>query len=303
MTTKIIKGSKTLFGASNTDKNKIFGYLRITYDVDTVNRLVNYYVEIGTEYYYYGGWDWGSTNKGVISLKVNNTELFTTKKVNFSKDVSGWTTINGGKLTPIIHKKAGPFTAQYDAFGKASITVSFILSAMDILNTANGIYYDLTTQLNTTTVAFDDIDPVSATITKYPAEWNVDNPLELTIDNPAGLPLNISLTGNGVDIVKRSAIELTDNKYIFNLTNEERRVLYKQVPDEDNVEFKISLTSVMANKTVTNNYEIDVEYPARAWIKINNVWKRAFVWVRDKESNEWKQCFPWIKIDDKWKQV
>ena len=302
MATKIIKGSKFLFGTNNVDKNKVYGYAKVNYTVNTTNRYVEYTIDFGSEYYYEAIWAWGPRNNGNTSFKINGEELYKDKSPSFIKHQYGWTKNNGGSQPNCIHKTFGPYKVYYNASGKASITLSFLLYAKSIENIINNRYYNIKTELKETTVYFDDIDPLSATITKLPAEWNINDPLEVTIDNPANLKMDIVLVCDGVPLISRTQIELVNKQYQFVLTDDERKVLYTKVPDTAKATFKIRLRSHIAvGKYVEKDYDIKLTYPTKAWVKVDNTWKRAFVWT--KINGTWKQCFPWVKVNGTWKRV
>lgn len=302
MATKIIKGSKFLFGTNNVDKNKVYGYAKINYTVNTTNRYVEYTIDFGSEYYYEAIWAWGPKNNGNTSFKINGEELYKDKSPSFIKHDYGWTKNNGGTVANCVHKTFGPYKVYYNASGKASITLSFLLYAKSIKNIINKKYYNIRTELKETTVYFDDIDPLSATITKLPVEWNINDPLTMTIDNPASLNLDVDLVCNGISLIKRAQIVLTNNTYTLTLTDDERKLIYTEVPDANKATFKIRLRShISTGKYVEKDYAIKLTYPTKAWVKVDNTWKRAFVWT--KINGTWKQCFPWVKVNGTWKRV
>ena len=300
--TKIIDGSKFLFGTSNTAQNKVYGYLRVQYNIDEENRKVTYDVDLGTEYYYTGNWAWGPSNKGTTSLKVAGKEQLNNAKVGFVKTNTGYTTIHGGSVAPCWGAFTGPYTAYYDDKGKASTTLSFSLSAKNIYNTAVGKYYDIVTSLSNYTLNFPDIPPVAAEITEIPTEWSLESTLPLKIKNNGEISFDLKIFCNGVLFVEREDCEVVESIYNLDVTPEERKRFYSGAPDPSKAEFIIIIIShVATNKTVEKQYSLNVVYATKTWVKVEGTWKRAFVWARI--NGEWKQCFPWVKINDSWKQV
>lgn len=312
MATKTYEGSRYNFGKNDNIYNKVWGYLHIDYTVDATNRCVTYSLRLGAEGYPAAAWVWGNVSSSstqtdkVLHLYVDGVDKYTSaKSFKFSKNI-GFTkyykdnaSISAKILDSTTVKNQKIY---YDATGKASIKVAFTLAAGHVYNEINGLYYNITSTLKETTFNFPSIDPLSASITKLPAEWNINDPLEMTIDNPAGLALDVELVCNDISLIKRSQITLTDNKYIFTLTDDERKLIYTEVPDAAKATFEIRLrTHIETSRYVEKDYGIKLTYPTKAWVKVDNTWKRAFVWA--KINGTWKQCFPWVKVDGTWKRV
>ena len=140
-----------------------------------------------------------------------------------------------------------------------------------------------------------------ARIAKYPAEWSVEDSAELTIINPGGCTLQLYLSYNNVEVISRSNITLTNDKYVLTLNDSEKNLLYTKASSDNNPSFKFVLKSYISNKIGEDSKSTKVTFPTKAWVKINNTWKRALVW--GKVNSTWKQCIPWVKVGSNWKRI
>ena len=311
MARKTYEGSKFKFGKNDVAENYVWGYIHVDYTVNEAARTVTYSLQLGAEGYPAASWRWGHVTTGSqtdkrLHLYVNGTDKYTaTTYFSFSKAM-GYTKYykSSSKIAAVIldSKTVKNQVINYDAAGKASIKLGFTLEAGHVYNTINGLYYDIKSTLKETTVSFPDIEPLSASITKIPAEWNINDALEVEIDNPANLNLDIDLLCDGISLIKRAQINVVDKKYTLTLTDAERKLIYTEVPDATKAIFKIRLRShISTGKYVEKDYDIKLTYPTKAWVKVDNTWKRAFVWT--KINGTWKQCFPWVKVNGTWKRV
>lgn len=142
-----------------------------------------------------------------------------------------------------------------------------------------------------------------ARITNYNPNWNVEESIIFNMTNVGNCVMRLYLLYNGVEIIYRNNISLTNDQYIFTLTTEEKNSLYSLAAGETNPNFKFVLRSYYDSVLVGSDSEkaISIEFPTKAWTKIDNNWKRALVW--GKLNGSWRQSLPWVKIDNIWRRI
>jgi hypothetical protein len=197
---------------------------------------------------------------------------------------SSWRTVSTG-----LNAKSGSFNATGLAF-----------------NTNQVVYVHLTAKSDGSTVSssttFKTLD--IARITAGPDSWSIEDFAELTISNKAGCTISLYLSYNNVEVISRTNIELTNGKYKLVLTDYEKNMLYVQASSDKNPSFKFILKSYISGTKVGEMSRVTlVTFPTKAWVKVNNVWKRALVW--GKINNTWKQCIPWVdpNKNKNWKKI
>ena len=146
-----------------------------------------------------------------------------------------------------------------------------------------------------------------ARITKYNTNWNVEESIVLTISNTGGCVVRLYLLYNNVEIIYRNNITITNGQYIFELTTEEKNQLYSLAAGETNPDFKFVVKSYYDSVLVgaDSGKAVLIEFPTKAWVKINGVWKRALVWGRPTINEPWRQSLPWVDVEKNknWKRI
>lgn len=141
-----------------------------------------------------------------------------------------------------------------------------------------------------------------AKLQNYPAEWSIDDTIELTITNPANLAMQLYISYNDIELINRTNITLVNGKYTLTLTEQEKNILYTQTASDSNLSFKFILKSYNAGTKLGEDIKnTKITFPTKAWVKVNGVWKKALVWA--KVGNTWKQSNPWVKVGSTWKRV
>ena len=176
---------------------------------------------------------------------------------------------------------------------------------------ANGLSYNTTYSIQVRLTAKSDSAQAStsisvttldiARITKYPAEWSVEDSIDLTITNPGNCGLQLYISYNNVEVISRTNITLNNNIYKLTLTDTEKNMLYSQASSDNAPVFKLILKSYINNKIGEDVKTTKITFPTKAWVKINNSWKRALVW--SKVDSTWRQCVPWVKVSNTWKRI
>lgn len=146
-----------------------------------------------------------------------------------------------------------------------------------------------------------------ARITTYDNYWNVEESITFNITNSGNCVMRLYLLYNGVEIIYRNNITLTNGQYIFTLTTEEKNQLYSLAAGETNPDFKFVLRSYYDSVLVGSDSQkiVFIEFPTKAWTKIDGIWKRALVWGRPSADAPWRQCLPWVDINGNkdWKRI
>lgn len=143
-----------------------------------------------------------------------------------------------------------------------------------------------------------------ARITKYPTSWNLDSggEIEVTLPNTSNTQYSLSLSYNNIDVVSRSNISFTNNKYTFTLNASEKLFIYSITGTDSNPKLTINLKTYVSSYIGTDSKVSSVTFNTKAWVKVNNVWKRALVYVKPSGST-WKTCDPWVKLGSTWKKI
>ena len=245
----------------------------------------------------YGAFDNNIVTIKAMSITVSNSNVTPIQaKISWSSNInvktvkwrlsseSSWRTVSTG-----LNAKSGSFNATGLAF-----------------NTNQVVYVHLTAKSDDSTVSsstsFKTLD--IARITAGPDSWSIENFAELTISNKAGCTISLYLSYNNVEVISRTNIELTNEKYKLVLTDYEKNMLYVQASSDRNPSFKFILKShISGTKVGEMSRNTLVTFPTKAWVKVNNVWKRALVW--GKINNTWKQCIPWVdpNKNKNWKKI
>ena len=244
-----------------------------------------------------GAYDNNSVKLAAMTIGVSNENVTPVQaKINWSSNINvktvKWklsTENNWRTATSGINTKSGSFNAtglKYNT--KQTVQVQL---------TANS---DGTTVSANTSVTTLDI----ARITAGPDSWSIEDFAELSISNKAGCTMSLYLSYNNVEVISRNNIELTNGKYTLVLDDYEKNMLYIQASSDRNPSFKFVLKSYIAGVKVDEMSRTTlVTFPTKAWVKVNNVWKRALVW--GKVNNTWKQCIPWVdpNKNKNWKKI
>ena len=121
------------------------------------------------------------------------------------------------------------------------------------------------------------------------------------------MTLGETFTYNNVEIIYRNNITITNGQYIFELTTEEKNQLYSLAAGETNPDFKFVVKSYYDSVLVgaDSGKAVLIEFPTKAWVKINGVWKRALVWGRPTINEPWRQSLPWVDVEKNknWKRI
>lgn len=229
----------------------------------------------------------GVSNSNVtpIQAKINWSSNINVKTVKWKlSSESSWRTVSTG-----LNAKSGSFNATGLKF-----------------NTNQVVQVHLTAKSDNSTVSsstsFKTLD--IARITAGPDSWSIEDFAELTISNKAGCTMSLYLSYNNVEVISRTNITLTNGKYKLILTDYEKNMLYVQASSDKNPSFKFILKShISGTKVGEMSRATLVTFPTKAWVKVNNVWKRALVW--GKINNTWKQCIPWVdpNKNKNWKKI
>lgn len=229
----------------------------------------------------------GVSNENVtpIQAKINWSSNINVKTVKWKLSTeSSWRTVSTG-----LNARSGSFNAtglKYNT--KQTVQVQLTAKSDDTVVSSN------------TSVTTLDI----ARITAGPDSWSIEDFAELSISNKAGCTMSLYLSYNNVEVIRRNNIELADGKYTLVLDDYEKNMLYIQASSDRNPSFKFVLKSYIAGVKVDEMSRTTlVTFPTKAWVKINNVWKRALVW--GKVNNTWKQCIPWVdpNKNKNWKKI
>lgn len=229
----------------------------------------------------------GVSNSNVtpIQATINWSSNINVKTVKWKlSSESSWRTVSTG-----LNAKSGSFNATGLKFNTNQI-VQVHLTARS----------DNSTVSSSTTFKTLDI----ARITAGPDSWSIEDFAELTISNRAGCTISLYLSYNNVEVISRTNITLTNGKYRLVLTDYEKNMLYTQASSDRNPSFKFTLKShISGTKIGEMSRATLVTFPTKAWVKINNVWKRALVW--GKINNTWRQCIPWVdpNKNKNWKKI
>lgn len=141
-----------------------------------------------------------------------------------------------------------------------------------------------------------------ARIQRWNTEWSVEDATQLTITNPSNLAMQLYLSYNNIELISRTNISLNNGIYTLVLTDSEKNILYTQTASDNNPSFKFILKSYSGGTKIGEDVKnTKITFPTKAWVKINNVWKRALVWT--KVSSSWKQSIPWVKVGSTWKRI
>lgn len=146
-----------------------------------------------------------------------------------------------------------------------------------------------------------------ARITEYNPNWNVEESITFNMTNIGGCVMRLYLLYNNVEIIYRNNIEIVNGQYTFELTTEEKNQLYSLAAGETNPDFKFVVRSYYEGVLIGSDSEkvILIEFPTKAWVIVDGIWKRALVWGRPTIEVPWRQCLPWVDVNKNkdWKRV
>jgi hypothetical protein len=224
-----------------------------------------------------------ATNVGLTSATINWASNLNIQKVEWKVSTeTNWKVVSSG-----LYTTSGNFQATGLPYNKSQTIQVRLTSA--VAGEITSTYISLTTL---------DI----ARITKCDAEWSVEDPTTLTISNPANVALQLYLSYNNIELISRNNLTLTNGTYTLTLTESEKNILYTQAASDANPSFKFILKSFSGGtKMGEDTKNTKVTFPTKAWVKVNNTWKRALVWT--KIGTTWKQCIPWVKVGATWKRT
>lgn len=226
------------------------------------------------------------------------------KTINASSIVVYWKSTSGVRIRSVNWKfdyegndKWRNVASNIEAVGGEFTVSGLTYNTRYLINVRLTTYTDGYSFINTANVKTKDI----ARITKYQQEWSVEDPTELTISNPANCSLQLYISYNNIEIISRNNIKLENNKYTLTLTEDEKVLLYTQAAADSNPSFKFILKSFESIKVGEHAVNTKITFPTKAWVRVDNNWKRALVW--QKVGSTWKQCIPWVKVGSTWKRI
>lgn len=134
--------------------------------------------------------------------------------------------------------------------------------------------------------------------------WLITNPLILKISNPSDLKLNLVISYKEAEIISRTVGQIvldSEGFYRLELTKAEHDLIYKLTNSIIDPKVDIILRAYDGiNLTYTDSKTVNVIAGNICWVKINNLWKKAIVFIRP-DNTSWKRGTTWHKnSDDKW---
>ena len=146
----------------------------------------------------------------------------------------------------------------------------------------------------------DDATKIEACV----QNWLIAHPLILKISNPNDLKLNLVISYKEAEIISRTVGQVVPNSegiYRLELTKTEHDLIYKLTNSIAEPKVDIILRAYDGiNLTYTDSKTVNVIAGNICWVKINNLWKKAIVFIRPNNAS-WKRGTTWHKnSDDKW---
>lgn len=134
--------------------------------------------------------------------------------------------------------------------------------------------------------------------------WLIAHPLILQISNPNNLKLNLVISYKEAEIISRTIGQVVPDSegiYRLELTKTEHDLIYKLTNSIVDPKVDIILRAYDGiNLTYTDSKTVNVIAGNICWVKINNLWKKAIVFIRP-DNTSWKRGTTWHKnSDDKW---
>ena len=134
--------------------------------------------------------------------------------------------------------------------------------------------------------------------------WLIAHPLILKISNPNDLKLNLVISYKEAEIISRTVGQVVPDSegiYRLELTKTEHDLIYKLTNSIVDPKVDIILRAYDGiNLTYTDSKTVNVIAGNICWVKINNLWKKAIVFIRP-DNTSWKRGTTWHKnSDDKW---
>lgn len=134
--------------------------------------------------------------------------------------------------------------------------------------------------------------------------WLIAHPLILKISNPNNLKLNLVVSYKEAEIISRTVGQVVPDSegiYRLELTKTEHDLIYKLTNSIVDPKVDIILRAYDGiNLTYTDSKTVNVIAGNICWVKINNLWKKAIVFIRP-DNTSWKRGTTWHKnSDDKW---
>ena len=134
--------------------------------------------------------------------------------------------------------------------------------------------------------------------------WLIAHPLILKISNPNNLKLNLVISYKEAEIISRTIGQVVPDSegiYRLELTKTEHDLIYKLTNSIIDPKVDIILRAYDGiNLTYTDSKTVNVITGNICWVKINNLWKKAIVFIRPGNTS-WKRGTTWHKnSDDKW---
>lgn len=134
--------------------------------------------------------------------------------------------------------------------------------------------------------------------------WLIAHPLILKISNPNNLKLNLVVSYKEAEIISRTVGQVVPDSegiYRLELTKTEHDLIYKLTNSIIDPKVDIILRAYDGiNLTYTDSKTVNVIAGNICWVKINNLWKKAIVFIRPNNVS-WKRGTTWHKnSDDKW---
>lgn len=134
--------------------------------------------------------------------------------------------------------------------------------------------------------------------------WLIAHPLILKISNPNNLKLSIILSYKEAEIISRTVGQVSPNSegiYKLELTEAEHDLIYKLTTTVANPKIDVILRAYNGvTLTYTDSKTINIIAGNICWIKLNDLWKKALVYIRPNSAG-WKKGTTWHKnSEDIW---
>ena len=135
--------------------------------------------------------------------------------------------------------------------------------------------------------------------------WLIAHPLILKISNPSNLKLSLVVSYKEAEIISRTVGQVTPDSegiYRLELTEAEHNLIYKLTNAV--AEPKIDIIIRAYNNTTityTDSKSVNIILSNVCWVKLNNLWKKAIMYIRPNNANGWKRGTTWHKnSEDIW---
>ena len=135
--------------------------------------------------------------------------------------------------------------------------------------------------------------------------WLIAHPLILKISNPNNLKLSLVVSYKEAEIISRTVGQVVPDSegiYRLELTEAEHNLLYKLTNTIEEPKIDIILRAYESiNLVASDSKTVNTIAGNICWVKLNNIWKKAIVFIRPDNAKGWKRGTPWHKnSEDKW---